>query len=275
MARVHLIHWKGEEALQRAAELRAAGYEAQFVSLDGVVALREIGADPPHAVLIDLGRAPSHGRDVGVALRSRKATRQVPLVFVGGAPDKVAQIRELLPDAAFTKWQGLAATLKRALANPPEVPVVPASLLAGYAGAPLPKKLGIGPGSVVALVGAPKGFARTLGNLPEGVTLRNRVGRACDVTVWFTTSRRELERRVARMGAMAEKGSLWIAWPKKTSPIRSDLSQTVVRRVGLAAGLVDYKIAALDANWSGLRFTRRKARRFRPGRPDRGAIERD
>lgn len=84
--------------------------------------------------------------------------------------------------------------------------------------------------------------------------------RAAGYTVaWFTTSRKDLEQRIGQMGALAGKDGLWILWPKASAGLATDLTQAVVREMGLAAGLVDYKIAAIDATWSGLRFTRRKA----------------
>ena len=134
------------------------------------------------------------------------------------------------------------------------------SSLAGYSGTPLPRKLGIKPGYAVALPGAPHDFETTLGELPDRVTLRRRVQGRCDLIVWFVGSRRELRQRVQRYGLKAGPGGLWICWPKKASGVQSDLSERVVRETGLANGLVDYKIAAIDQTWSGLRFTRRKPR---------------
>jgi hypothetical protein len=122
----------------------------------------------------------------------------------------------------------------------------------------LPKKLGIKPGSVVALVGAPDGFEETLGELPEGVVLLRQLRGQPDVTLWFTRSRKDLDQGIERMGAFAEGGGLWIVWPKKSSGVTTNVSQGVVREVGLAAGLVDYKVCSIDETWSGLRFTRRK-----------------
>lgn len=132
--------------------------------------------------------------------------------------------------------------------------------MAAYAGTPLPKKLGINPGSAVGLVGAPEQFERTLGKLPAGVRLRRQARGHLDVTLWFVRSEKELVRRIARMGTFAATGGLWIVWPKKSSGVSSDLTQAIVRRAGLASGLVDYKIAAIDATWSGLKFTERKRR---------------
>ncbi len=257
--RVRLIHWNADEAKVRAAELSTAGYEvgrARF-SLAG---FRELKRKPPAAIVIDLSRSPSQGRDVGLGLRRSKATRQIPLVFVGGEPEKVSRVRAHLPDATYTSWRRIRSALERAIARPPNDPVVPDSILAGYAGTPLPKKLGIKAGYVVALVDAPGGFEKTLGSLPEGVKLRRQARGRPDLVVWFVESRRQLERRVERLGELAGDGGLWIAWPKKSSGADSDLTQGVVREAGLAVGLVDYKVCAIDNRWSGLRFTRRKSR---------------
>jgi hypothetical protein len=79
---------------------------------------QQLRAAPPAAVVIDLGRLPSHGRDVGVGVRTSKATRHVPLVFVDGAKAKVAKVRETLPDATFTTWDEIVGALTAALADP-------------------------------------------------------------------------------------------------------------------------------------------------------------
>jgi len=259
MRQVRLIHWNAAEAEERADRLRSAGYEAVYEPLDPA-SLRRLRQDPPSAVVIDLDRLPSQGRDMAVAIRKYKATRHVPLVFVDGDPEKVARIKEILPDAVYTTWSRIRSSLEQAIAHPPADPVVPGSLMAGYSGKPLPTKLGIKANSVVGLVGAPEGFEETLGELPEGVVLRRRARGRRDLTLWFTKSRKDLERRIERMSAFAHKGGLWIVWPKRSSGTTTDLTQAVVREVGLAAGLVDYKICAIDETWSGLRFTRRKGK---------------
>ena len=131
----------------------------------------------------------------------------------------------------------------------------------GYSGTPLPKKLGIRAGDRVLLDGAPAGFETdVLGPLPDGVVVHRRPGRtAYDVVVVFRDSARSLhrtlERDIARTAPPA--GRLWIAWPKKASGVATDLSDGVVREAGLAAGVVDTKVCAVDATWSGLMFVRR------------------
>ena len=257
MPRIRLIHWNAAEAAERAARLPADEYQVNHAQLDSA-SLRDLRANPPDALLIDLGRLPSHGRDVGVAMRQTRATRGIPLVFVDGDPAKVQRVRHLLPDAVYTNWPDIRLALHQAIFSPPPDPVVPESGLAGYSGTPLPRKLGIKPGYVVATPGAHNDFRDTLGALPADVILRRRVQGRCDLIVWFVGSQRQLRQRVERYGQKAGPGGLWICWPKKASGVKSDLSERVVRKTGLANGLVDYKIAAIDQTWSGLRFTRRK-----------------
>lgn len=262
MHRVRLIHWKAEEAEERIARLRAAGYEVDYGETTPD-ALRGCLNNPPAVFVIDLSRRPTQGRDVAMALRIHKTTRHTPLVFVEGEPEKVERIKTHLPDAVYTTWNRIRSSLKQAIAKPPTSPVVPESNLAGYSGAPLPKKLGIKPNSTVALVGAPKHFEQTLGELPEGVKLKKQAGKQCDLIIWFVRLRAELYDRIKEMGELtgdASGNGLWIVWPKQASGVASDLTQNVVRETGLASGLVDYKVCAIDATWSGLKFARRKTK---------------
>lgn len=254
---IRLIHWKPDEAKRRVAKLRSAGHLVAYDPLTPAV-LRRIRTEQPDAVVIDLSRAPSQGRDAAMWLRHQKSTRQIPLVLVEGEPAKMTPIKKQLPDAVYTSWRGIRGAVKRALANPRADPVAPASAMAGYSGTPLPKKLGIKPGSVVALVRAPAAFEETLGSLPPGVTLRNDARGRRDITIWFVKSLSELERRIESMAGSLGRRKLWIAWPKKASSVATDVSERDVRRAGLAFGLVDYKICAIDDTWSGLLFSTRK-----------------
>lgn len=258
MRRVLLIHLNAGEGIERAKNLRAAGYDVNRILPQGLGFLRDVRRDPPDAIAIDLERLPSVGRDIGLALRISKSTRHIPIVFVGGVADKVAGIRKLLPDASYTPWSKVGLELKRAMVRRMIDPVVPRSIFETYSGTPLLKKLGVKTNSSVALIDAPDGFLQSLGSLPDGATLRDKFGRGCDLTMWFVRSSGELNRGIKRIAADLDDGLVWIAWPKKTSAIVSDLSQVSVRRVGLAIGLVDFKVCAIDATWSGLLFTRRK-----------------
>lgn len=135
--------------------------------------------------------------------------------------------------------------------------------MSGYSGTPLPRKLGIKEGARLALVGAPGAFLEsTLVPLPDRVEVRARARGPLDVIVFFTTSRAELERRFGKLAAaLAPAGALWIAWPKRASGVATDLTEDVLREVGLPQGLVDTKVCAIDETWSGLRFVIRKENR--------------
>jgi hypothetical protein len=118
--------------------------------------------------------------------------------------------------------------------------------------------LGIGEGSRVAVVSAPDGFTDVLGPLPTGAELRQSARGHLDVVLFFVTRRAELARRFPSfVRALEPAGGLWVAWPKKTSGVATDLAFEAVQQVGLDAGLVDNKVCAIDGTWSGLRFVRR------------------
>lgn len=127
--------------------------------------------------------------------------------------------------------------------------------MAGYSSTPLPKKLGIKEGSRVAFVNAPKGFQDYLGALPEDVQILTRLTKPLDLVLLFITAERVLARDFAKLAEkLASNGMLWIAWPKKSSGVATDLVFERVQRIGLDAGLVDVKICAIDDTWSGLKF---------------------
>ena len=136
------------------------------------------------------------------------------------------------------------------------------SRAAGYSGTPLPRKLGIKEGSRVALLSAPPGFDATLGALPDGVAVRRQARGPLDVIVFFTRSRATLERRIEPLrAALDPAGRLWVAWPKRASGVETDVTEDVVRSLALAHRLVDNKVAAVDATWSGLQLVIRVADR--------------
>jgi hypothetical protein len=135
---------------------------------------------------------------------------------------------------------------------------------AGYAGTPLARKLGIGEGDEVALIGAPERFEDTLGELPDVASLHTNLADDAryDVIVAFITQRSELEAELPRLRIrMAPACGLWIAWPKRASRVPSDVTDQVIRDVVLPTGLVDNKVCAIDETWSGLRLVIRKQNR--------------
>jgi hypothetical protein len=131
--------------------------------------------------------------------------------------------------------------------------------MAGYSGTPLPKKLGVDGERSVLLLNAPEGFEKMIGGKKGDKRIRRRGRTPADVVLLFVKNAAGLKRGLAgAIRSMAEGGGLWIAWPKKTSPLASDVSENDVRDAGLAAGVVDYKVCTIDENWSGLKFARRR-----------------
>src|SRR6185369_4704955 len=127
--------------------------------------------------------------------------------------------------------------------------------MAGYSSTPLPKKLGIKENSRLAFVNAPRGFHDYLGLLPESAEVVKRLTKPLDLVLLFVTTESALVRDFAKLaGKLASNGMIWIAWPKKSSGVATDLSFERVQRIGLDAGLVDVKICAIDETWSGLKF---------------------
>jgi len=123
---------------------------------------------------------------------------------------------------------------------------------------PLPRKLGITPGARVAVIAAPAGFAHQFEEALVSTRLRGRF----DVVIQFARSRAALERRLdVLVAALEPRGGLWIAWPKRSSGVPSDLDDRSVRELGLGTGLVDNKVCAIDETWSGLRFVNRRSAR--------------
>ena len=131
----------------------------------------------------------------------------------------------------------------------------------GYSGTPLPRKLGIGEGGTFAVVGDPGHVDDLVTPLPAGARRAESVDGA-DVVVVFTTERSDLERQIDHLGAaIFPDRTLWVAWPKRASKVPTDVTEDVVREVALPIGLVDTKVAAIDATWSGLRLVWRRERR--------------
>jgi hypothetical protein len=126
--------------------------------------------------------------------------------------------------------------------------------MAGYSGTPLVKKLGIKSGSNVAFVNAPRDFVQSL-DLPTELSINSSSHKRLDFALLFAKSETALAVGFSQYAAkLTPAGMLWVAWPKKSSGVITDLSETNVRSIGLASGLVDVKVCAIDDVWSGLKF---------------------
>jgi hypothetical protein len=261
---VRLFHWKAEEAAPLKDALRAAGYEVDYQEQWSPDIRRAIKTSPPGAIVIDLSRLPSHGREVATFLRGNKITRAVPIVFVDGAPEKVETVRQTLPDAVYTTQPRLRTALKTAIAKKPTKPIVPAQMMDRYASRTAAQKLGIVAGSKVALFDAPRNYAQVLGELPSAVELEEYPRHACAVTLWFVRDIDAYQAALPRMSRKAAGTKFWVLWPKASAIKKTQLSkdasitETLVRNCALDSGLVDYKVCSVDFTWSGLLFAAKK-----------------
>ena len=130
--------------------------------------------------------------------------------------------------------------------------------MAGYSTRSLIDKLGIKPGHKLIILGAPDGYDETLGTLPEGLKSATSLRGEFDFIHFFSTSRAAFEHEFPRLKAhLTTSGMLWVSWPKGASKIETDLNENIIRDVGLTNGLVDVKVAAIDDDWSGLKFVYR------------------
>lgn len=248
MPLIRLISWN-----ERA--LKVPGFRVDATPYKSSRLVGQIRDLAPAAVVIDLDKTPSHGRAVAIVLRSSKSTNQIPIVFAGGAPEKVERLRGELPGSVFTDWNNVERALKQAIRNGPQAPVP--NYMRQFYGSPLPKKLGLK--DEVALINPPDGFEEQLGELEDGVRLKPAMSRQTNLAIWFVRSRAEVDDGLDLMVARLPQGrSIWIAYPKRSSRYASDLTQNDLRAVALAIGLVDYKICSIDADWSAMKFTRKK-----------------
>ncbi len=134
--------------------------------------------------------------------------------------------------------------------------------MAGYSGTPLANKLGLKAGSALALVGAPEDYASLIAPAPDGLRIGGRVASTTDIVHIFSTRRPELERfLLSCRSKLKPEAAIWVSWPKKSSRVRTDITEDGIREVALPMGLVDVKVCAVDETWSGLKLVIRRVNR--------------
>ena len=132
--------------------------------------------------------------------------------------------------------------------------------MAGYSKRPLVQKLGIKEGASVLLLNAPADYKESLSPLPSGVKMAKELEDSVEFIQFFTKEKEELKKNFPRLKKhLQPKGILWISWPKGASKVPTDLNENVVREIGIANGMVDIKVCAVDDIWSGLRFAFRRS----------------
>jgi hypothetical protein len=268
---LRLICWNEVDAAARAIILRRAGYRVIADPPEnpgGMVRyFRELAV---HAVVIDLDRLPSHGRELGLSLRASKSTSHLRLIFAGGLPAKIELIRAAIPDATFIPWNnGVAAAIEHATAQPDQARLPSRELPKDTSPGSLERKLDIKPPAHFVIVSVNRSDSAWLDELltsiPEGVIRQRRIDAVTTLALFPVATRCDLMRAFEQArSALQPKTSLWIVHPKQTSPLAADFNQDDVREAGLAHGFVDYKVCAVDKDWSALKFARRGATKAKP-----------
>lgn len=244
---------------ERAILLESKGVRIDASPLEKVSSVvGEMARLNPAVLVLDLDKVPSRGREIAIALRTSKSARHIPILFAGGLPEKIERIRSEIPDVHFAEWKNASREVSRLLKQPKTMHAALPDR--DYSATPLPKKLGIRERMTLALLGAPDGFVEVLDDLPEGASMASRITAKTGLALCFVRSWAELSGTVDLVAAQLPEGaSVWIIYPKRGTRHASDLNENVVRDAGLGAGLVDYKVASIDSEWSALKFAHRKS----------------
>jgi hypothetical protein len=243
MPRVVVIHRDPAEAAEQASRLCDADLLAEPYPVLGPKGFRELRANPPDAIVIDLMRTPSYGRSMGALIRESKSLRSIPLVFVEGDPSKTRATKQVLPDAVYTPWAKLRKAIGRAIERAPERPSLPRSART------VAEKLGIENCKSLKTINFPK---ECMLELPPGPLKSERADDAEVLMVW-ARSEAVLSRELPAAAKWISKGRrLWLLWPKKASGVKTTLTMPRVRELATAHGLIDYKVCAVDETWSAM-----------------------
>lgn len=268
-ATLRLVCWNAADAERRAAALRRAGYRIiadPLANPGGAVRyFRELN---PDAVVIDLDRLPSHGRELGMSLRASKSTCHLPLIFAGGVAEKVHAIRAAIPGAIFAAWDEATAAIERAMSRPSGPRLRSPELPRPTGPGALERKLDIKPQTryaLIALSGDTSWLTELLTSVPDGAVAQRRIDHSTTLALFIVETRGDLARAFAlARTTLPAAASFWIIHPKQSSRLAADFNQDTVREAGLADGFVDYKVCAVDNDWSALKFAQRGVTKAKP-----------
>ncbi len=224
MSRVRLIHWKAEEAQPLIALLKGAGHKVEY---DGKF--------------------------------TSPKTRQVPVVFVDGDPDKVAITKRQVTDMFFTTRAKLLSAInsarKQRLANP----IAPGRLFS-YHTRTAAQKMGIAKDARVGVIDGPRDYERVIGEVAEGVEFVEGAQPGCTVLAWFVQDPDSYLEMLPRMRAWVAKTRLWVLWKKGGTTRTGAVTPLLIREAAKELGMIDYKVCSVDKSWSGIALTIKKAR---------------
>lgn len=248
--RALLLHWKEEELADLAARLSGSGFHIEpYVPVPGEGLKGLVARDRPELLLISLDRLPSNGHAVAAHFQKRKDARTIPIVFIGGAPEKVEKIRAAMPRAWFTCWDSAASVLQQAATGsaPPVAKEKPAS--------PPPRamyeKLGLKADSEVAVLGAPADLYRLVPDLPFEVFEVDQPGPRTDTTLWFLRSMDEVNDGFAWIAARMSRPRIWTFYRRGS---KSGMNWGLLSERAAAVGLAQYKILRFSDEWTGVAF---------------------
>jgi hypothetical protein len=257
--RIRLLSFKAALVPERSKLLRSAGFTVNadpMRSASGIVG--HFKANPVDAVVIDLDRLPSQGREMAIVLRNSKSTRPIPIVFVGGLEEKVSRLRNEMPDATYAEWnRQLAPAIHRAIASAPSAPIQPTPHMQRFSGSNLVHKLGITENMPVPIIGDSASITELLDPLPPGATLTRRIAPETKLALYVVHSLSDASAAYDHATAhLPQPASFWIIHPKRTPKQSVDFTQEDIRLDGVNRGFVDYKVCAVSDLLSGLKFTR-------------------
>ncbi len=252
--RIRLIHWDPEEAEKKGRLLSDQGYSVDGETPRDFRFMQPLRQDPPRAVIIDISRAPARGRDVALMIRQSPRTRHIPILFVGGSEPKKSEIREQVPDAIYLSWEGVDQLLQRLSQGRSIVTPESHTLFEVYKGRSLVQKLALKEAERVSVIDPPLGFRRKLGSLPPRLVWIDGLEETVDLVLLFVLELEELRSWLDTILNLDSTPRLWICWPKKKSPIRSDLSASVIREEARSRGMSEYKVCSIDGVWTGKLF---------------------
>lgn len=245
--RAILLHWKASEIEDLARRLQGIDVLPYApVSGEGMKGFAPYPV--PDALVVSLDRMPSHGHAVAWHYHSRKATRHVQIVFVGGAPDKAAKVREAMPFAIFCSWEAVAGCVRNTVANPGGVPLATPKPVPSNR--PMHAKLGLKPGMRIALIGAPAELHRLVPDLDFEIEIVEAPDSRTEAAFWFVRSPAEVNDGMAWIAPrLGPKLRLWVFYRKGKGVTWQGLSESAV-----PYGLAQFKILSLNAEWTGTGF---------------------
>ena len=252
--RVALVCWsKAAPEYKRA--LTGFGYKVDPVISRGSGAIGKLAAAAPQAIIIDLDKQPAYGREIATVFRNSPSTVHMPLIFAGGLPEKIPNVRAEIPDAVYCAWKDVQAGIEQAIAKPPIRPVRPrARGEAVVSGSVLARKFRIKPEHSVAILGDVIGLGKRL-----AIEYDDRVSAQTSIALAVVRTANELEAALElASGQLPKKAILWIVHPKQSGKLRSDFNQTDVVMRAPAFGFSGFMMCAVDADWSAFRLNWKK-----------------